>query len=169
MVSLWKRIGCQLGRSSFTKFAVLPRSCSGSSGSSPEPSGLAQKFWAWTTQARPHWRESPKEAAVLFCVFGVTGSSSVAMVRPIFKSVTGIEGNMKDGPWSYRIGSLLMVSPVYACVLITVGTLSGRHTYFAKMGGKILGRFVPSSFKPKIQCSPAKKKASQSPQSPNDP
>eukprot|EP00933_Yihiella_yeosuensis_P035477 TRINITY_DN29027_c0_g1_i1.p1 TRINITY_DN29027_c0_g1~~TRINITY_DN29027_c0_g1_i1.p1 ORF type:complete len:157 (-),score=23.90 TRINITY_DN29027_c0_g1_i1:65-535(-) len=120
---------------------------------------LANRFWAWTTQQRPSWRDCPKEAAVLFCVFGVTGSSSVALVRPCFKSLTGIEGSMIEGPWSYRIGSLLLVSPVYATVLITLGTLSGRHAYFAKMGGKIIGRFLPGSLSKHLKCAPAKAKS----------
>eukprot|EP00408_Alexandrium_pacificum_P012852 CAMPEP_0171235236 /NCGR_PEP_ID=MMETSP0790-20130122/41842_1 /TAXON_ID=2925 /ORGANISM="Alexandrium catenella, Strain OF101" /LENGTH=178 /DNA_ID=CAMNT_0011701541 /DNA_START=51 /DNA_END=588 /DNA_ORIENTATION=- len=98
------------------------------------------------------------EAAVVFVVFGLTGSTSVALVRPCFKALTGIDGNLRDGPWSYRIGSLLMVSPVYAAVLITFGTLSGRHLFFAKMGQKILGRFLPPSLRPKLQCAPAQAK-----------
>ena len=50
---------------------------------------LMRTFWTWTSQARPHWRKSPVEAAVLFCVFGVTGSSSVALVRPFLKKTIG--------------------------------------------------------------------------------
>ena len=80
-----------------------------------------QRFWRWTTQPRPSWKEDKTEAAVAFCVFGVTGSSSVAVVRPLLRETTGLEGSMKDGPWSYRVVSLLCVSPVYACVLVTVG------------------------------------------------
>jgi len=96
---------------------------------------------------------------VIFVVFGITGSSSVALVRPCFTTITGVEGSMVEGPWSYRIGSLLLVSPVYSVVLITLGTLSGRHMYFATMGKKILGRFLPSSVRPHLQCGPAKAKA----------
>ena len=53
------------------------------------------------------------------------------------------EGSMKEGPWSYRIGSLVIVSPIYSVVLLTVGTLAGRHRFFARMSYKIMGRFVP--------------------------
>jgi hypothetical protein len=67
---------------------------------------------------------------------------------------------MIDGPNSYRMISLILVSPIYACVLVTVGTLAGRHTYFANMARKIFGRFVPGqSIKEKIACSPAIEKA----------
>ncbi len=118
-------------------------------------------FWTWTTQQRPHWRESKTEAAVLFCVFGVTGTSSVTLVRPFLKHTIGLEGSMMDGPWSYRIGSLALVSPIYACVLIGVGTLAGRHTYFAGMGRKILSRFLPRQLGQRIACKPALDKASK--------
>ena len=90
------------------------------------------RFWKWTTQKRPHWKEDYKEAAVIFVVFGVTGSSSVYFVRPLLTKV-GITGTMVDGPWSYRILSLILISPVYATILLSLGTISGRHNFFAKV------------------------------------
>lgn len=89
-------------------------------------SGLSnyQKFWKWTTQTRPSWKESKKEAAVLFVVFGVTGSASVALVRPALKDLIGLEGSFVDGPNSYRVLSILLVSPMYAVVLFTLVSLS---------------------------------------------
>src|SRR5690349_17850077 len=104
---------------------------------------LVRRFWQWTCQQRPHWRESYVEAAVLFTVFGITGSSSVALVRPALKHFLGMEGSLIDGPNSYRILSILIISPIYACILVFVGTVFGRHNYFAGMAKKILGRFVP--------------------------
>jgi hypothetical protein len=86
---------------------------------------------------------SRTEAAVVFCVFGVTGSTSVAFVRPCLKNAFGLEGSMKDGPNSYRIISLVAVSPIYACFLLLFGTVAGRHTFFAMMASKIFGRFMP--------------------------
>lgn len=108
-----------------------------------------KRFWGWTTQPRPRWQDCKIEAAVLFCVFGVTGSSSMFFVRPCLKTL-GIEGSMMEGPWSYRILSVLIVSPIYATILMTLGTLSGRHAYFASMGIKILKRFLPSSVSSKL-------------------
>ena len=72
-------------------------------------------------------------------------------VRPALKNI-GLEGNFMDGPWSYRIASVLIISPIYACILVTVGTLAGRHIYFANMGRKILSRFLPKSQASKIAC-----------------
>ena len=119
---------------------------------------MLSRFWKWTTQVRPRWQDSKVEAAVLFTVFGVTGSTTMFAVRPALEKI-GLEGSFKDGPWSYRIGSFLCITPIYSMILITVGTLSGRHLYFARMTQKMLGRFVPSSqAKSKIACPPARSK-----------
>ena len=133
-----------------------PRRCGSTGQNAGGSGGGGNRFWAWTTQQRPHWRDSPVEAAVLFCVFGITGSSSVALVRPFLKNTIGLEGTWRDGPWSYRIGSLVLVSPIYATVLIFTGTIAGRHMYFATMGRKILGRFLPRKLGEKIGCEPAR-------------
>ena len=115
----------------------------GGGASSSSGGGSSGGFWAWTTQHRPSWKESPLEAAVAFTVFGITGSSSVAVVRPTLKSVLGIEGSLREGPNSYRVMSVLAVSPIYATMLVTFGTLAGRHRFFASMANKIFGRFLP--------------------------
>jgi hypothetical protein len=121
-------------------------------------STASKKFWEWTTKSRPNWKESRTEAAVMFIIFGVTGSSSMLLVRPAMKNVFGLEGSLVDGPNSYRVASILMVSPIYACILMFIGTISGRHNYFAKMAMKILGRFAPKSAIQKVVCTPAKSK-----------
>ena len=115
-------------------------------------------FWKWTTQPRPSWRENYTEAAVMFCVFGVTGTTSVVVVRPFLKHTIGLEGSLYEGPNSYRVLSIVLVSPIYACILVTIGTLSGRHSYFANMARKIIGRFIPSSILRKFTCPPAQQK-----------
>ena len=81
---------------------------------------------------------------MLFCVFGCTGSSSVALVRPCLGKL-GLEGNMMEGPNSYRVISFLSVTPIYSLILFTLGTLSGRHAYFASQWRKMMGRFMPQS------------------------
>jgi len=90
----------------------------------------------------------------LFVVFGVTGSTSVSIVRPALHQM-GLQGSMKEGPWSYRIGSFIVVSPIYACILLGVGTLAGRHAFAAKMFHKIMGRFLPASVNETLTCAPA--------------
>ena len=39
------------------------------------PKGVGQRFWAWTSQTRPTWREDRTEAVVAFTVFSITGST----------------------------------------------------------------------------------------------
>ena len=81
------------------------------------------------------------------------------MVRPAMKKI-GLDGDFVNGPWSYRIGSVIIISPIYSMILITIGTLSGRHVYFARTTQKLLGRFVPSTAaKDKIACEHARKKS----------
>ena len=36
------------------------------------------------------------------------------------------------------------MSPIYATLLVTFGTIAGRHRFFANMAQKIFGRFLPS-------------------------
>ena len=126
------------------------------------------RFWKWTCQTRPHWKESKVEAAVLFCVFGVTGSSSMYFVRPTLSNL-GLKGNFMDGPWSYRIASFLIISPIYACILVTIGTLAGRHIYFANMGKKIISRFLPKSQASKVTCPSVSTAASAKDMAPKPP
>jgi hypothetical protein len=40
-------------------------------------------------------------------VFAITGSSTAFIVRPLLGDGLGLKGNFKDGPWSYRITSLV--------------------------------------------------------------
>jgi hypothetical protein len=73
---------------------------------------------------------------VLCTVFAVTGSSSIYLVRPVLPKL-GLQGSFREGPWSYRIGSVLLVSPVYTLILLTVGSAAGRHNFFAAMARKM--------------------------------
>lgn len=121
----------------------------------------SNRFWKWTTEQRPSWKEDNKEKLIACIVFAITGTASVTLVRPLLKDVVGLEGSFIEGPWSYRLSSVLLVSPVYAVMLLTFGTLSGRHRFFSQMSFKILGRFFPKSLLNKIVCKPAREKASK--------
>lgn len=87
------------------------------------------------------------EVTLICTVFAITGSSTMMLVRPAVKDILGIRGNWIDGPWSYRICSLVIMTPVYATLLIGVGTIFGRHTYFKFFAIKIFSRFgIPPEF-----------------------
>ena len=118
-------------------------------------------FWQWTTQSRPYWTKDKKEGAVAVVVFGITGSASAFLVRPTVEKVFGIQGSLIDGPNSYRVMSLLCISPVYALLLGTLGTLAGRHNFFVGMAVKIMGRFLPKGALNRFLCNPAKLKMKQ--------
>ena len=62
---------------------------------------------------------------------------------------------MVEGPWSYRVLSIVLVSPMYAITLFVIGTLAGRHNFFAKMSFKILNRFLPNKVLDKMRCDAA--------------
>lgn len=79
---------------------------------------------------------------VLICtVFAITGTSTMVIVRPAVSNVLGLEGSLKDGPWSYRICSLVIMTPLYSAMLVVVGTVFGRHTYFRHFAVKMFSRF----------------------------
>mmetsp|Transcript_15459 Transcript_15459/g.29169 ORF Transcript_15459/g.29169 Transcript_15459/m.29169 type:complete len:212 (-) Transcript_15459:179-814(-) len=79
---------------------------------------------------------------ILICtVFAITGTSTMVIVRPAVSNVLGLEGSLKDGPWSYRICSLVIMTPLYSAMLVVVGTVFGRHAYFRHFAVKMFSRF----------------------------
>jgi len=81
------------------------------------------------------------EMVLLCTVFAITGSSSLVLVRPAVSKGLGLQGSMKDGPWSYRICSLVIMTPIYTVLLVAVGTVFGRHAYFRHFAVKMISRF----------------------------
>lgn len=76
-------------------------------------------------------------------MFGITGSSSMYVVRPMLRDVGGLEGSFRDGPWSYRLISLAVLMPAYSLMLVTFGTIAGRHHYFKRVALRMWGRLLP--------------------------
>ena len=118
---------------------------SGGNGGPPASASGAKTFWQrWTEH-----KEIPErwtfwwgvEMAYLCCIFGVTGTSTMYFVRPAVATMLQLDGNMRDGPWAYRIGTIFIMFPVYPILLLTFGTLAGRHTYFRFFSVKMLSRF----------------------------
>lgn len=84
------------------------------------PRAMPPRFtWAW-------WGEQ----ALVCTVFGITGSSSMLLARPVLAHVVGVQGSMRDGPAAYRVAYVLVMTPLYSAMLLTLGTLAGRHHYF---------------------------------------
>ena len=118
----------------------------GSDGTNPANQTFLQRFLApkpMPPRNTPAWY---REMTLLCTVFAITGSSTMFLVRPAMSNVLGLEGSMKEGPWSYRICSLVIMTPLYATLLVCVGTVFGRHAYFRHFSVKMFSRFgIPPS------------------------
>mmetsp|Transcript_151 Transcript_151/g.367 ORF Transcript_151/g.367 Transcript_151/m.367 type:complete len:141 (-) Transcript_151:359-781(-) len=66
---------------------------------------------------------------------------ATAQVRPAVSKGLGLKGSFKEGPWSFRICSLVVMTPIYATLLVCVGTVFGRHHYFRHFSVKMWSRF----------------------------
>ena len=88
------------------------------------------------------WRDQ----VLILAVFSITGSLALYLVRPLLSSVLGLQGSMRDGPWSYRILTLLLVPPAYSVMLVTIGTALGRHAYFKRVALRMWGRLLPRAW-----------------------
>lgn len=81
------------------------------------------------------------EMTLICTVFAITGTSTMVLVRPAVSHGLGLQGSLKDGPWSYRICSLVIMTPLYSAMLVCVGTIFGRHHYFRHFAVKMFSRF----------------------------
>mmetsp|Transcript_68556 Transcript_68556/g.76677 ORF Transcript_68556/g.76677 Transcript_68556/m.76677 type:complete len:216 (+) Transcript_68556:65-712(+) len=103
------------------------------------------KFWKTFSGPKPmpeRWTAKWYREMVLICtVFAITGSSTMLLVRPAVSKGFALEGSFKDGPWAFRICSLVVMTPIYATLLLVVGTIFGRHSYFRHFSIKMWSRF----------------------------
>lgn len=81
------------------------------------------------------------EMVLLCTVFAITGTSTMVLVRPAVSDVLGLKGSLKDGPNSYRVCSIVIMTPLYSMMLVLVGTVFGRHAYFRHFAVKMFSRF----------------------------
>mmetsp|Transcript_10031 Transcript_10031/g.20057 ORF Transcript_10031/g.20057 Transcript_10031/m.20057 type:complete len:157 (+) Transcript_10031:347-817(+) len=87
--------------------------------------------------------EFPKKSDTFHCIYNVSIANPITImqVRPAVSDVLGLKGSFKEGPWSYRICSIVIMTPLYASLLVVVGTIFGRHTYFRFFAVKMFSRF----------------------------
>lgn len=79
--------------------------------------------------------------SLMLCLTNVATSSPWSKVRPAVSHGLGLQGTLKDGPWSYRICSIVIMTPIYSTLLVLVGTVFGRHHYFRHFSVKMFSRF----------------------------
>lgn len=83
--------------------------------------------------------ESDIRYAIIFIVFAVTGSSSVKVARPILEFF-GVNNSLA---WYIYVPlRIIIVLPVYQCLLIVFGTIAGQFKFFWAFEKKMFGRFV---------------------------
>ena len=75
---------------------------------------------------------------LIFCVFAVTGSSSVIVTEPIVQFIK-LKSFIEFYP-VYLIVKIVLVLVFYNILLISFGTLVGQFTYFSNMQKKFLRR-----------------------------
>ena len=76
------------------------------------------------------------QLVIIFIVFGITGSTSAYITRPVL-AIIGITKETMN-PWLYWPLSLLLILPVYKVLLIIIGTIFGQHTFFWNFVKKML-------------------------------
>jgi len=82
--------------------------------------------------------ESPWQLIVIFTVFSVTGSAAVIVAEPIL-NFFGITTETLS-PWIFWPLRILIIFPIYQCLLLVVGTLAGQFNYFWQFEKKFLRR-----------------------------
>ena len=75
---------------------------------------------------------------IIFSVFAITGSLSVAVTEPIIKFIN-LKSFITFYPF-YLIVKILIILICYNILLITFGTLAGQFKYFFNMQKKFLRR-----------------------------
>mmetsp|Transcript_13004 Transcript_13004/g.19813 ORF Transcript_13004/g.19813 Transcript_13004/m.19813 type:complete len:188 (+) Transcript_13004:166-729(+) len=100
------------------------------------------QYWTAPVEIPPRYTLKWYGEMTLLCtVFAITGSSTMFLVRPAMNEVLGLKGSMKDGPWTYRLCSIVIMTPIYPILLVCTGTLFGRHVYFRHFAVKMFSRF----------------------------
>ncbi|KAI9244273.1 hypothetical protein BDA99DRAFT_529216 [Phascolomyces articulosus] len=88
----------------------------------------SEKLWTifiWT------WR---------FLIFGITGSSSVAVTKSIMHHVLGLS---TPDNWIYFIVFFILELFVYTIMIITIGTCLGQWRFFCMVAFKMWGWILP--------------------------
>ena len=82
--------------------------------------------------------DSNLQAVIIFIVFGITGSLSVIIKRPIFEYFS-IDSDMNL--LLLILLNILIVTPIYQVLLLVVGTIFGQFRFFWNFEKKMFSRF----------------------------
>jgi len=73
------------------------------------------------------------EMSLVMVVFACTGSSALYVVKYLLRNMWQVEGTVFGGPWQYTLAYFTTMFTIYPFVLLSYGTLFGRHQYFKKI------------------------------------
>ena len=104
----------------------------------------------WSTLLRLHYIQRSEHESIYW--LHVTMAARVGYCFNLPKSGFQTIRKTEHKPVSTPPGCTHTPTHPYPQVLMTVGTLAGRHRYFAQMSAKIFKRFLPGGVKPKIKC-----------------
>lgn len=86
---------------------------------------------AYLTRLKQKWGiQSDRQLAVVFIVFGITGSGSVQLAKPILH-LAGISSI--ENAWIRVPLRLLLIFPVYQVLLLIVGGIFGQFRFFLNL------------------------------------
>ncbi|KAI9319004.1 hypothetical protein BX666DRAFT_1413756 [Dichotomocladium elegans] len=77
-----------------------------------------------------------------FCIFGLTGSSSVAVTRFIIH----VLGADTLGTGIYYLVFFILEMIIYTIMLVFIGTCLGQRKFFCAVATKIWGWLIPSNW-----------------------
>lgn len=83
--------------------------------------------------------EKPSQLIIIFLVFSITGSSSIAIGRPILKMIGITLDNLN--PFAYYPLFIILSFIFYQVFLVLYGWLFGQFQFFWNMEKKMLRRF----------------------------
>lgn len=76
-------------------------------------------------------------------VFAATGSSASRLAKHVCSDAFGLEGSLRDGPWSYRGAYAITTLPLYTAMLVGFGTAARRGAFFRRFAHKMWARMLP--------------------------
>ena len=96
----------------------------------------------WLTNLKSKWDiKSNFQLLIIFVVFGITGSFSLKLAKPIlyfFGFNREIFGDIFIGDFLYWFIRLIIIFPIYQLLLIFFGFLFFQFSFFWKLEKKIL-------------------------------
>lgn len=82
---------------------------------------------------------------LIFCIFGITGTSMLFIKPPIFQ-LLGIDSSQHV--LVYILLYILIITPAYFIVLLIIGSLLGQFRFFWEFEKKMFSRFSGKRKKP---------------------